>query len=326
VPVSVLNRLRRGVLSQLADSVALAQRSRVAAVKELEKQQADPAVPAGVLRWSIKTDRLEHLQAFEPEDWRGVEEVVLDIAGDPLADILKALEGWAPSIGAGKVRMALPVITREWELKELREKIEGLIKAGINRWEASGLAAWSLLSDAGGAGAMGMPGGLTTDWPVYVMNRAAARQILSMGASQFTFSPEDDLENIKQLLGAYGDRAIVVVYQDTPLFVSENCAMASLGGRCGENGACRKSDVALTSGAGEHVRVVQKGCRTVLINKVPLDWSRFVEVLARAGACHVRADFINRRYTPGEVREVWRSLQDGLRSPGWTGNFNRLAR
>jgi putative protease len=325
VPVSVLNRVRRGVLSELADSVAVAQRQLVARVQELEKSVGEPA-STGALRWSLKTDRLEHLQAFEPEDWIGIEEVVLDIAGDSLFDILRTVAGWATHIVAGKVRMALPIIAREWEQKELREKIEGISKAGWNRWEASGLAAWSLLRDAGGAGMIGTPGCLTTDWPVYVTNRMAARQVLSMGASRFTLSPEDNFENIQQLLGAYGAHAIVVVYQDTPLFVSENCAMVSFGGRCQAKDLCRKSDVLATSGTGEHVHVVQKGCRTILINESPLDWSRRVAVLSKAGACHVRADFINRRYEPTEVRDIWRSLRSGTRSPGWAGNFIRPTR
>lgn len=325
VPVSVLNRLRRGVLSQLADDVAVAQHRFVALIKDLEKPQGAPA-PAGELRWSLKTDRLEHLEAFETEDWGRLEEVVLDISGESLADILSRLAEWTPSGWAGKVRMALPAITREWEMRELREKIEGLIKAGISRWEASGLSAWSLLREAGGAGMLVGPGGLTADWPIYVTNRVAARQVLSMGVSHFAFSPDDDFNNVKQLLGSYGDRAVVVMYQDTPLFISENCAMAGLNGRCGEEGGCGKSEALLTSGAGEHVRVVQKGCRTILINGVPLDWSRGVEALSQAGARHVRADFINRPYRPDEVLAVWRSLRSGCRAAGWSGNFNRLAR
>jgi putative protease len=325
LPVSVLNRLRRELVSALDASMAVAHSQRVANVKELEKPVVTP-LAAGSMRWSVKVDRCESLQSFEAQDWKNVDEVVLDIAGNSLVDILMAGAEWAAHLGPDRVRLALPMISREWEMPGLREKIKALIAAGWSRWEASGLFAWSCLADGADAALIRRSGGLSTDWPVYVTNRAAARQVLAMGASQFTLSPEDDFENMKRLLGEYGDRAIVIVYQDTPLFISENCAMASLSGRCPVGSACRESDVPLTSGSGEHVRVIQKGCRTVLISGEPLDWSGQVNALAQAGACHVRADFINRQYTPDEVRETWRTVRAGTRARGWLGNFHRPAR
>jgi putative protease len=325
VPVSALNRVRRDVLRDLAESLAAAQRQRVTLAREQEQPTDDvPAAPG--LRWSLKTDRLAHVESFEAEDWQAVDEVVLDISGDTLEDLVTTAAAWAPQIGADKVRMALPAIAREWDLKALRAKIVSLGEAGWRRWEAAGLAAWQLLRECGAGEAIGRPGGLTTDWSVYVTNRAAARQVLAMGASRFIFSPDDDFENINRLLAGFGTKATVIVYQDTPLFISENCSMASLAGRCPAGTGCRSSEVSLTSGSGEHVRAVQKGCRSVLINESPLDWSKRLDLLLGAGAGSVRADFINRQYSPQQVRDTWRALRSGTRATTWEGNFNRPAR
>ena len=64
---------------------------------------------------------------------------------------------------------------------------------------------------------------LSTDWSVYVVNRAAALQLEAMGVRQFTLSPEDGLGNYRSLLAEFGSRAVVIVHQDTPLFLAESC-------------------------------------------------------------------------------------------------------
>ena len=60
----------------------------------------------------------------------------------------------------------------------------------------------------------------------------AAQALAHMGVSRFTLSPEDGLENVRSLLGEFGARAVLIVYQDTPLFLAESCAYANLIGGC----------------------------------------------------------------------------------------------
>jgi hypothetical protein len=88
---------------------------------------------------------------------------------------------------------------------------------------------------------------------VYVLNRLAARQLLDMGVSRFTRSPEDGLENIRPLLAEFGERAVLVVYQDTPLFLAESCAYANLIGGCPGKANCRFESMELASSHGERV-------------------------------------------------------------------------
>jgi putative protease len=128
------------------------------------------------------------------------------------------------------------------------------------------------------------------------------------------------------LLKQFGETATVIVYQDTPLFISENCALAAQAGRCPASPDCRSSEREWESGSGEAVRMIQHGCRTLAINAVPFSLADRLRELQKAGARHVRADFINRRYEPAKVCEVWRALRQAHRVAGYEGNYSRGVR
>jgi putative protease len=216
---------------------------------------------------------------------------------------------------------------REWERLELQEKIRVLQSEGWMRWDAGALSAWPLLSrSCSPAQPFSSDGQLTADWSVYVTNRSAARQVLALGASRFTLSPEDGGENMITLLKQFGEHATVIIYQDTPLFMSENCALAAQARRCPARPDCRSSEREWDSGSGESVRMIQQGCRTVAINQVPFSLAGRLVELRKAGARYVRADFMYRRYEAAEVCEVWHALRQGHRVSGYEGNFARGVR
>jgi putative protease len=147
-----------------------------------------------------------------------------------------------------------------------------------------------------------------------------------MGAGRFTFSPDDSRENMLPLLKQFGEQATVIVYQDTPLFISENCALAAQAQHCPASPDCRTLEREWESGTGEPVRMIQHGCRTLAINEVPFSLASRLGELQKAGARYIRADFINRRYEPALVCERWRALRQGHRVAGYEGNFSRGTR
>jgi putative protease len=159
---------------------------------------------------------------------------------------------------------------------------------------------------------------------VYVLNRLAARQVLAMGARRVTLSPEDGLDNWRRLLPQFGPQATVVVYQDTPLFISESCAAYNLGADCPGPSRCRAVRLELDSREGEKLTALQRNCRTVVINRRPFALGGRLEELRAAGAVHLRADFLWRAYAPEEVCTVWSTLRAGRAVPGThAGNFAR---
>ncbi len=316
VPVSRLNRLRRDVLTALE---AKRQRTLFERIAQLQLAVAPPKVrtgpPAEAFRWSIKVDRIGFLDAFEEEDWTCIDEIVVDIGRDHPTLLVDKLGFWTERIGRERIRLALPALTRFWEETGVRHKIASLLAAGWTKWEAANLSAWDYL---GLDPIQPQPNGidLSTDWSVYVINRLAAQALEGMGVRRFTLSPEDGRENVRSLLNEFGDRAVLIVHQDTPLFVAESCAYANLIGGCPGKANCRFESMEMESNHGEKVTALDYHCRTIVINRDSFCLSDRLDELRRAGASCLRADFIYRQYAPEEVRRRWRLLRAGRRIPG----------
>ena len=164
VPVSRLNALRRDVVAAVEAELQRAVEARAERVKSLvplpdrlaatHKACADAAPrgdelvcvrPTPSFAWSLKVDRIGYVDAFEPADWEGVDEILLDIARDHPTLLANKLETLAATLGREHIRLALPPLTRKWEEKGILQKVQKLRAAGWNRWEAGNLSAWSML-------------------------------------------------------------------------------------------------------------------------------------------------------------------------------------
>ncbi|TAN38641.1 MAG: U32 family peptidase [Verrucomicrobia bacterium] len=338
-PVSLLNELRRKLCDELGQTFAKQTTERLQRIG-VEMASEPSASSKGIAeeRWLIKVDRPVYLEAFTADDWRVVEEVSIAVEVEPLPQLLVALERLAGVIGRERIRLALPIITRCWEEKDLLQRIYALREAGWQKWEAANISAWSFLKipqaicgrdfqvpRAGAvASAHNTDFDLVTDWPLYTLNTSAAAQLFEMGATRVTLSPEDGLDNICQLLPRLGDRATVIVYQDAPLFISESCPEATRTGGCVGPSQCRFSQMELVSDAGEHVISVNRRCRTYTLNRHPFCLSMRLAALRQAGARRLRADFIYRPYTTAEVCRIWREVRAGRTVSGaHIGNFDR---
>ncbi len=324
VPVSRLNQLRRELLADLEKAL---QKEQAGRVNRLQVIATPPklcdAEKAAAFRWSIKVDRLAFLDALEEPDLAGVEEIIVDIARDHPVLLAEKLDLWAKRIGRERIRLGLPALTRSWEDKGLRHKIETLREAGWMKWEAANLSAWSYLRlDPAYPRTEALD--LSTDWSVYVLNRLAAQALERMGVRRFTLSPEDGLANLRSLLHEFGSRAVLIVYQDTPLFLAESCAYANLIGGCPGKANCTFESMEMVSSHGEKVTALDYHCRTIVLNQGPFCLSTRLDELRHAGALNLRADFIYRNYEALEVRQRWRLLRAGRPVPGGhAANFER---
>jgi putative protease len=324
VPVSRLNQLRRELVSGLEEALNSHRADRVtqlqAAVLPLPSPVHDHTA---AFRWSIKVDRIGFLDAFEEADLAGLEEIIVEIARDHPALLVDKLAYWAERVGREHIRLALPALTRSWEERGLRHKIEAFRVAGWTKWEAANLSAWHYL---GLDPLEPQPDllDLSTDWSVYVLNRLAVQALEWLGVKRFTLSPEDGLANIRSLLDEFGSRAVLVVYQDTPLFLAESCAYANLIGGCPGKANCRFETMQMVSSHGEKVTALDYHCRTIVLNQGPFCLSTRLDHLRRAGAISLRADFLYRPYEPAEVRRRWRLVRAGRLVPGGhAANFDR---
>jgi putative protease len=319
VRISRLNQLRRELTADLEEKLRQLQANRITQLQESICTTPGKSATTQQFRWSIKVDHAEFLDAFQEVDLHDVEEIIIDIARDHPALLEQRLNHWAARLGRDRIRLALPALTRSWEDKGTRHKIEHLRAAGWSKWEAANLSAWSYL------GAVGLSNlDLSTDWSVYVLNRLAADQLISMGVTRFALSPEDGLQNMQSLLCEFADQAVVIVYQDTPQFLAESCAYANLIGGCPGKANCRFESMEMVSSHGERVTALDYHCRTIVLNQGAFCISNRLTDLASAGAIHLRADLIYRKYDPVLVRDRWRQVRAGkVIAGGVAANFDR---
>src|SRR5207302_8374094 len=187
VPVSRLNGLRRELVTELE---AALERQRGATVERVLSSAACPRTlsrkrpEASAFRWSLKVDRLSFLGALTDADLAGIDEIVIDIARDHPTVLLERVAQLARRLERDRIRLALPALSRAWEDKGLRHKIESLRADGWTKWEAANLSAWDYLGvDSLAPAAAGLD--LASDWSVYVLNRLAAEAVTRMGVSRF---------------------------------------------------------------------------------------------------------------------------------------------
>ncbi len=322
VPVSQLNQLRRDLIDDLDAAIEEQRRSDVAKINDTVSAKPQAVRATEAFRWSIKVDRIGFLHAFADEDWRDLDEVVIDITRDHPTLLRERLSQLGPRIGRDRIRLALPALTRAWEEKGLLHKIAMFQADGWRKWEAANLSAWHYLGVDPDA-----PNGsldLATDWSIYVINRLAALQGLDMGATRFALSPEDGFANARTLWQEFGAQSVLIVYQDTPQFLAESCAYANLIGGCPGKANCRFESMEMVSSHGERVTALDYHCRTIVLNQGPFCLSTRLPELAKAGAISLRADFLYRPYEPAMVRELWRQVRGGRPVPGGhAANFDR---
>ena len=222
----------------------------------------------------------------------------MDVARDHPTLLAEQLERWAATIGRERIRLALPPLTRKWEETNVRHKVARLLAAGWTKWEAANLSAWPHLGLDPSRPETGEID-LSTDWSVYVVNRAAALRLEAMGVTPIRAvaggrpgEPASAAGGIRTAGG--GDRP--PGHAAVPGGVVR---YANLIGGCPGKANCSFESMEMTSSHGERVTALDYHCRTIVLNQGPFCLSTRLKDLAAAGAVSLRADFVYRKYEPG---------------------------
>jgi putative protease len=318
VPASLLNDARRSLADELSGALQRARGLRSSMVTAaVEAVRFNDPQPTGLARgWSLKIRSAAQVSAFEDDDWSDVCEVVIAPAS-PLDEpsMVQEVGLIRERIGARQVRVALPTILRRVERDSWRLGLLRLVKKGVvGAWEVSNPGGWGLLQTTG---LLGDGADVSSDWPLYSLNRLAIRHWLDVGISQVVLSPEDERGNIRQLLRLAGARVLPLMFQYVPLFISENAP--PLGG-----GHASSEDVLVEGKSGDSYMVQDLDRRTVVTAASPLSLAGRLVELQDAGATRFRADFIHDPSVPDAVLSVWRGLRKGKVPPrSHEGNYLR---
>ena len=287
VPLSVLNDVRRRLYEKAGQALAISTATQKTAEKEnILKQDIPLSVQVKPdISLSVKTDDDAFFNILMNAESIPVDEIVFMLSPKTDLALFEAKD-------VNKVRFALPAIARQWEMQALKQKIDFLIAAGFKKFEIANVWGLNTLKNKNVD--------FSCDWPVYVANLSAAQAVLETGASFFTVSPETPEPDA--LFTAFPDKAIAVIYQDPPLFVSESCPYAALEGKCQNCGGYRVENI--SSRYGSFVSVM-KNCRHFLLGEHPRFKKR---EMIKAGAYRLRAEFMYRHETEEQRTDILRRL------------------
>ncbi len=275
IPASVLNEGRRQLLDQLSDHWK--QQKQAEQSQRLEELVRPPAAPEDEERWSVKVRNLALLEGLTEQELNQLE-VVLENTDEA-------------SSFADNTRIAIPVIQRNHDAR-ITDHARAIEAANVGA-----LHAFKNCAD------------LTADWPLYTMNSEAAEQWKELGVSQTVLSPEDTGDNLKALLGVLGGRAIVPVYQHTPLMISATRPEA---------------EAHLSDRNKRPMKIERSGDQYVLIFEEPFSLIEHLDELRAAGARCFRIDLTYGVQDPGCAAEMIRSARAGRPIRGsYDGNYRR---
>ena len=192
VPASVMNELRRALVSKLDEVRAHRKAGKIEDVCGcLEEDSSETAVCG-----SMRVLKIRLGQNVPSGDW---DEIVVAIGHS----------GEVPEFG-DDVRLALPVFTKEADYSRYRARIKNLVRSGYAKWEAADLAGIRMLKSLG-------VDDITADWTVYSFNTQSIRALSELGVKRCVLSPESDTRDMPV---AYAIPVERIVQQSTPLFIS----------------------------------------------------------------------------------------------------------
>jgi len=258
-PLSALNEARRSVVARLDDLWDASRAARRAAIAErwgLPPVAQPLAVPesAAAQSWTLK------LRIAPPPpscvELRDFACIVLAIGHTDYDELKRDLDAWRTLAGRAKLRLALPPLTRVREWEPLTATVDALLSDGWNEWECADLAGFRLLADRD------QPP-VSADWSLNALNRIALAELGRLGVRHVVLSPEIRLPGFKGLsspLPFLSPATEVLVYQHTPLFISETapCLSPDVGATCPDT-------FRLTDRRGRAFRVLQLDNRWITI-------------------------------------------------------------
>lgn len=295
VPASVLNAARREIATGLETAYETELKKRLDAAAAAWRPEHPPALERPE-SWCLRIENADVLDSLTDDELRGLDEAIWVLPTTGLESVPARLTRLLTRMGgADRVRVALPLLARREEPARLEEGVRMAAEQGVVHWEVAHLYGMSLLRRTGLAVAS-----CSADWSVYAINGAAIRQAFASGFSRITLSPELGREDRETLLGDFGDRAAVIVFQDMPLMISETAPWGRP--EAGET---------LLSGAGHRMQIRPAGTRHWILDENPFSLVSQLESLRRAGGRIFRVDLAWKNRPPEAQAALWREIRSG---------------
>jgi putative protease len=265
--------------------------------------------------WSLKILNPSTISAFEVADFSAMSELIIALSLSMKEEAtLTEIKKLVSLIPKEKIRIALPLIVRMRNRERLYSLIKQISRAGLSKWEVSNLAGFYFLKNA-----LSIPDistmDITADWSVLAMNTLAIDQLCELGVHQIVLSPEDCEQNISTLLQFQNIKLIVIVFQHTPLFISETTPVT---------GIDKAFPSHIKSHSGQIYSYHTIGTVKILTSERPFSLVKYLPALRKAGAFRFRVDLMWSDISPQESVNYWRKIINGSRIPEtYDGNYKR---
>jgi putative protease len=292
VPASMWNEGRRRLAAAMTGALESAREAWVRGLPAPAREAG-----GGAEYWSLRLGNWP--EDAGPGDWDGADEIVAPLSAR------------IPLEKSGRIRVALPLLLRGASVRDTRKKMSAILRAGCRRWEISSLAGLEILrEEAAAAGVDWAALDISADWSLHTLNGSTARRWDEQGIRHFVTSPEDDGENLRDLLRVAGRSAWVLVAQFSPLFMAAT-------GPAGPPGA----DVLYGRRGERYVEHVADGLH-VLTAATPFGLTQHLPELKAAGAAGFRVDLSYAAAVGANPLEIWRAARRGEPLPGaHDGNY-----
>ena len=279
-PISVLNNIRRSLMEKV-EEVKANRKLHLPSVLQFKGECVDKS------NIVIKIDDESYLYKFDMNDFKNVFEVIVDID----CDFSKLNPIWKD-----KVRVGLPMIVRNGVMEKLKNKVRKLLSLEYKKFQISNIFGLDLVREF-------KIEDFTIDYHIYTLNNFAVDFWKSLGVKRITLSVEDSKVNMGSIISNFAKSVDVIAYQDTPLFISDNCT--------GECANCKNNK-----------NTIVKNCRNFVLSERPFCINDKLSNMAKPFV--VRYDFCLKKYTSLEVVKMFRKLLKGENPETFTiANFDR---
>ncbi|MBN2702956.1 MAG: U32 family peptidase [Pontiellaceae bacterium] len=329
-PASLLNEVRRQLLEKL--SAAFAEHKTAAHAERLqelvfsvrdgcpqpsEEEAAEghaaewghSALPTDEERWSVKLRDLSLLDQLTDDELAQLDEIVLEThnVDEASSFVMPPRPNDDNEAGDCAVQKQAFVYSKRLAIPVIQRGRDDCPQSSTAEWGHSALPLEA--ANIGALHAFRHATDLTADWPLYTFNTEAAAQWKELGIRQNVLSPEDTGDNLKALIKLLGDRAIVSVYQHTPLMISATRP------DCGET---------LIDRDKRSMRIEQNGDPYILIDEAPFSLIEHLDELRAVGAHNFRMDLTYGVHTAADAARILRSAFAGESIAGsHDGNYRR---
>lgn len=313
-PVSVLKKLRKELCRSMEEILC---KKRKVIIEDLLSEikidinLAKRRIADKAGSWFVKSDNPALLEQLALQSTSEITEVVLAIDNLSL-DKVKRFEASSKAFSNVSVRYALPPVIRAHDKGRLIPLINWLLDNEALSWEVASLGTLSLLRER--AGKLSTSLNVSSDWSCYVTNPTAAIQLLDLGIERLTLSPEDDLSNVEKLAATFPGLFTLIVYQDTPLFLSDFCSR-QLCSSCQEASAAKIPLRRLQDVRRNNYLLYSNNCRSILIAENPYSLGGMLSKLYEENRLSFRVDFLTRAYTIDQSINIIETLKRNAKIP-----------